>query len=192
MAYSNSKPQPTDKLRVSQNDILNNFIALKTTIDTNHVTFDMADTGKHKFISFPEQLADPALAVNEVQFYAKNSTLSTEAELFLRREDGTIYEITSAGKAVTGWTRLPSGILIKWGNTSATGLATITFPVVATIPAFTTVYSIQLVPIAAGAVDADIAVRLVSFIAASFDVYCTARTTVADKLASFEYLAIGI
>jgi len=192
MAYKSTIPAPTDKLRDSQNDLLNNFAAIKAAFDINHYTFDLADQGKHTHISFPEQAADPGAVVTECQLYAKQSALSTAPELFVQRGDGTVYEFSSATRNATGWTRLPSGILLKWGNTSGTGANTVTFPVAATVPAFTAIYSVQLTPFAAGATDSDIAVRLVALTTTTFDVYCTARSTSADKLAGFHYLAIGI
>lgn len=193
MAYKNTIPKPTDKLRDSQNDILNNFASIKAAFDINHVTFDLADQGKHNYISMPEQAVAPATAAAEGAIYSKQSTLSTVTELFFRRESsGDEIEFTSSLQAANGWTRLPSGILIKWGSDNATGNATITFPVAATIPVFTSTYAVFLTVVDAAATDTDKAVRLISSAAATFDVYCSARSTVADKAVSFQYLAIGI
>ena len=45
MAFQNNKPNASDFLSQSQDDILNNFGAIKTLVDVNHVTFDAADQG---------------------------------------------------------------------------------------------------------------------------------------------------
>jgi len=144
MPYQENKPQATDLLSQSQSDIQQNFAALKTLIDVNHDTFAAADEGKHKHVTFPEQTADPATAADEVAVYSKLSALSGNSELFVRNENnGTVVEFTSSGQAATGWTRLPSGILMKWGtgNVNANATAVVNFD--ATEP-FTTVYNVSV------------------------------------------------
>jgi hypothetical protein len=71
MAYNQSIPQPSDKLRNSQSDLLANFAAIKTLVDINHVTFDVADQGKHKFITFPQQGSTPSFLSGEMGLYNK-------------------------------------------------------------------------------------------------------------------------
>jgi len=117
MAYNNAIPAAGDLLSQSQADIQDNFAALKTLIDVNHGTFAAADEGKHKHITLPEQGADPTTLANEKAMYAKQSALSGVSELFIRNEsDGTVTEFTSSTQAASGYTRLPSGILLKWGT----------------------------------------------------------------------------
>lgn len=134
MAYNSNIPLPTDLISQSQPQLLANFQAINTLLDVNHYTFNSAGAtdGKHKYVSMPEQLADPATAVNELAIYSKEGAISTVAELFLRRENnGTAYAFTESGQNVIGWTRLPSGILIKWGNDNAgDGSTTQNFPLV--------------------------------------------------------------
>jgi len=193
MSYKNSIPQPTDKLRDSQNDILNNFAAIKSAFDINHYTFDLADEGKHTHISFPEQAADPGAVLTEMQLYAKQSALTSVPELFVQRGDGTVYEFTSATRAATGWTRLPSGILIKWGSDSGTGDDTFVLPVAATIPAFTAIYSVQLTVADALTTDVDKSIRATSFtLPGTIRVYASNRSTTGSATVGFEYLVIGI
>ena len=192
MAYQSNIPQPTDELKDSQNDILNNFQGIKTAWDINHITFDLADQGKHAYVSLPEQSSGPATAANEVAVYSKQSTLSGVAELFVRKESsGDEIEFTSGTLATPGWTRLPSGILLKWGSSTATGATTITLPTGASIPAFTTIFSVQLTIVDAGAADADEAISLTSFGTTTFDVWGSPRSTTGSKAVNFEYLIIG-
>jgi hypothetical protein len=194
MAYDENIPQPTDKMNVSQNDILQNFTAIKTAWDINHVTFDLANEGKHNYVSLPEQSAGPATAANEGALYTKQSALTSVAALFFRRESsGTEIEFTSALEAETGWTRLPSGILLKWGNTTATGLATVTFPVAGTIPVFASIYTVLLTPLETVLTsDPDQAIIVGVQTTTNFQVYASRRTTLATETVQFEYLAIGI
>jgi len=145
MAYNDSIPQPTDKIKDSQNDILQNFQAIKSAFDIDHVTFDLANEGKHNQTTFPELGAAPTTLANERAVYAKQSTLTTQAELFTRREsNGTEVEFTARLGATPGWTILPSGIILKWGASTANGSTTLVLPVAATIPVFTTIFTVQV------------------------------------------------
>jgi len=192
MAFQSNIPQPTDELKTSQNDLLNNFQTLNTAWEINHYSFDLVDQGKHKYVTLPEQGAAPVTAADEVAIYSKLSTLTATSELFVRKEGaGDEIEFTSSASATPGWTRLPSGILIKWGASTANGATNIPFPVAATIPVFNNVYSVQLTVIDAAAADADEAIRLTAFAAASIDVWGSPRSTTGTKAVNFEYLAIG-
>lgn len=122
MAYQNNIPQPTDQLSKSQSDILNNFAAIKTLVDINHVTFDVADQGKHKFVTMPVQGSSPATLGGELALFSRTSAFTTVPEMAFRRQtNGSVIEFTSLGAVagtatVPGWSMLPSGILIKWGS----------------------------------------------------------------------------
>lgn len=147
MAYKNTIPAASDLLSQSQDDILNNFIAIKTLVDINHVTFDAAGQGKHAFIEFPIQSPVPTTGAGEVGLYSQTSLLTGNPELVFSHESaGSTYEFTAAVKNETGYAILPSGIIFKWGsgtvNANTTGLAT--FAVGAGIPVFTTVYNVQV------------------------------------------------
>lgn len=189
MAYLTTIPAATDVPATSQAQILANFQAIKTLVDVNHGTFSAADQGKHKHVSLPEQAASPATAVNEVALFARQSALTGIAELCIRNENnGTVYEITSVG---IGWTRLPSGILLKWGTTVANGATTITFPVAANIPVFTAVVAAQVSILDAGAGDVDQAIRVRGSNATQLLVYGSRRIALAAAAVNFEYLVIG-
>ena len=129
MAYNNAIPQASDRIKDSQSQILDNFAAIKTLVDINHVTFDAVNQGKHKYVSMPEQSSDPTTAANEVAIYTK--AVSGVSQLFLRNEgDGSVVDWTSATKTSNGTTTLPSGLILKWGQSvtaPVTGITTITF-----------------------------------------------------------------
>jgi len=114
---------------------LNNFTELKTVIDVNHVTFADAtgNQGKHDHVAFPEQgrtatgdspLTDP----DEATIYCRQSAVGgAHSALFFRPENlaagvGADYDFTSisyaAGPPSKGYTRLPSGLILKWGSST--------------------------------------------------------------------------
>lgn len=195
MAFNNSIPQPTDRIKDSQSALLANFQAIKTVIDINHVTFDdpSGDEGKHNYVSMPRQGAAPATGATEIALFSQLSTLSGATELVVRKESsGDEIEFTSALAANPGWARLPSGILLKWsaGNL-ANGAATYTWPTGATIPAFTNVFSVN-VALRETVAGADKAIQLTSFSTTTVIVYGTQRTAVAAASTNYNIFAIGI
>lgn len=196
MAYQQNIPQASQRLKDSQADLLGNFQAIKQLIDVNHDTFGSASEGKHKFVSFPDQGSSPTVAADEIALFGRLSTLSNASELCVRKEsNGAVYEFTSAGATSNGWARLPSGILLKWGSGTATGLSgAISFPSGATIPAFSTGLIMFVVPAYTLSSDGNGFVRLNSFTApwTSFTVYASQRTTTNTQAVAFNYLAIGI
>ena len=192
MAYNPNIPQPTDLLSQSQTDILANFQAIQTLIDVNHVDFASGNQGKHFFIQFPVQSPVPTTGGGEVGLYCQTSTYTTNPELVFSHQNGAgIVEFTSSLQASAGWTYLPSGILLKWGQGTANGSATINFPVAATIPVFNNVFSVQLTPYQNTVSDANIFVTLTSFNATSITAYGSTRVTTGATAVIFQYLAIG-
>src|SRR6266403_1254250 len=135
MSYQNNIPQPTDLLSKSQSDILGNFAALQTLIDVNHVDFASSDQGKHKFVTFPVQSPAPTFNAGEIGLYNFLSTRTSQDELYLVNSVGNTIPLTESQQVASGsgWAFLPSGVLLKWGHSSANGLTTITFPAGATI-----------------------------------------------------------
>lgn len=149
MAYQANIPQSTDLLSQSQSDILGNFQAIQTLIDVNHVDFASGDQGKHKWCSFPVQGGNPGTLATEVAVFSRVSTLTTNNELCIQHQsNGSVIEMTSALQNATGWSYLPSGILIKWGAVVAigSGSQTFSYPTGATIPVFNHSYIVMLQP----------------------------------------------
>lgn len=139
MPYSNNIPQPNDRLRNSQNDLLNNFQAIGTGFAFNHVDLNLADAGKHNLLTMPRQ-AFPQPAVNnlgtDLLMYVGENATTTLSELYLKRlSDAANPGIPFTAKVVTvgglaGWSYIPSGMLIQWGNVAgvAGAASTITLP----------------------------------------------------------------
>lgn len=196
MAYTNNTPQATDRVSDTQDPILQNFVNIPTLIGANHVGFDgTANEGKHTVISAVEQGAPPATAVDEVALFSQLSTLSAQSELAIRKENnGAVTEFTSLGTGPTGWSYLPSGLLMKWGFTGAiSGQTNILFSTVGTTPAFTSVYQIMPFVFSVAAGDVDSAVRLTSLGPLDFDVYVSNRSTTnaATTPIIVRYIALG-
>ena len=201
MAYNNNIPQASDQLSQSQADILANFQAIKTLVDINHVTFDVANQGKHKWVSMPVQSSDPTTAASEMAMYTKS--VSGVPELFIRRQsDGSVLSCTQATLANPGYTYLPSGLLIKWGTASLTGnqedaAQTVNYQI--TSPAFTTVFGLWLAPYGDSGTPIDYGnqyVKIGTYTASPLSFTASVRKVVGssgnDITVTFNYIAIGV
>lgn len=116
MAYNANIPQPGDQLKNSQPQILANFQEINTALAVNHVGFNVADQGKHKFIQMPQQGANPTTAATEYAMFTKAGLFSGSTETLLRKpNNGTTVNITEKRLSATdGWYQLPSGIIVKY------------------------------------------------------------------------------
>lgn len=209
MAYSPNIPNATDLLSQSQPDIKANFQAIDTTFNLNHVDFNASGAGKHKFLSMPVQSPAPTFDAGDVGLYSFLSPVTAQNELYINKLNqvtvtqipatASILSVTSApSNGASGWTYLPSGILMKWGTATVTStLGTpnqvVTYPVAANIPAFNQVFSVQITVFQTTASDQNKSVALQSMSATTtFSVIAADRDTAAGyTTATFNYLAIG-
>lgn len=188
MAYNAQIPQANDQISVSQGQILANFQFLNTIASG---IFDA-----------PAQLTVPVIAAGDVALYAKVPAapfpLTGTNELFLVKSSGAAFPLTAQG--ITGgvsWCYLPSGLIMKWGQFTATGTQQFVYPVAANVPAFTlTPTSIQLTPVRNGATQ-NAQIYLDSFTAGAntnlqLGVYVTQlNNPSANGSISFRFLSMG-
>jgi len=114
-------PLAGQTLAASRPDINANFSTISTAFEVDHVGYNLPGQGQHNKISFPIQSPVPATQAGIVQLYSQTSAITGQPELVFAHQAGStapvaarIVEFTSAGWANPGWTRLPSGILLKW------------------------------------------------------------------------------
>lgn len=142
----NDVPLITQNLAQTQNPIRVNFQTIDTAFSVNHVSYGIADQGKHKFLQLPEQGVAPATAVNEAGLYSAVGAFSTVSELVFRRENNGVSipftEVQQTGQK--GWTRLPSGLVLKWGIYTVNAGATTADAYIVGPGAFTTVYNFSM------------------------------------------------
>lgn len=195
--YNGNIPQPTDLISSSQPQLLQNFGSIQSLIDVNHLDFLNANAGKHNVCEFPAPTTFGGTSAGEVALFSNVSTLGLlEPELVFQKESGsaapiTTIEFTSADYASPGWTRLPSGILLKWGTGTATGNSTINYPTGANIPVFLAVLTVQITTYNTGAGDSNTFVRYTSSSTTQLTVYGSLRTAIGAFTAQYQYLAIG-
>jgi hypothetical protein len=205
MPYDPNSPAANQLLSVSQPIIQGNFAIIDTSFQVNHVAFNGGtDNGKHKYVELPVQLASPPIVfpAGEIAAYSFLNAITAVNELYVNKTNqATVVQIpatasilstsSNPGLNVTGWTYLPSGILLKWGQGTANGNTAFVFPVAANIPVFTNVMSMQLCTAYSNVTDGDGFARLSTFTNLGFTAFGSARTTTTTKNVSFQWLAIG-
>ena len=117
----NNVPLAGQTLGVTRVPINQNFATIDTAFQVDHVDYNIAGQGQHNKVSFPVQNPVPAQQAGIVQLYSQLSAITNQPELVFAHQTGStaplaaqIVEFTSAGWTNPGWTRLPSGILLKW------------------------------------------------------------------------------
>lgn len=169
MTFTTDIPISGDTLGSTRDRIRGNFQEIAAVEAINHVAFNEAGKGKHKFLQMPEVTASgagiPVTLANEAGLYVDVGTNPAEANLFFRGENnGYQYQLTRATSASTatfgtntayaanhlgGWTFLPGGMLFQYGlrtAIAASGTTIVTFPVQFTSACF----SVNLSPITSG------------------------------------------
>lgn len=208
MAFLPLIPQSTDQLSTSQGDILNNFTILGAIAgNANAASASINSSSGFNWIYLPSQGATPpagaAFPAANVGLYAAVNPTTSKNELYVNKTNqatvkqipmtASSLSITSApASTVGGWTYLPSGLLLKFGGSSATGNTAFTFAaLLPTAPAFTQVLTMIITTNSGLTTDTNTFARLGTYNGTGFSVYGSARTTVTNTLVFFQYLAIG-
>ena len=209
MAFLPNIPQSTDQLSISQGNILNNFTILGDIAGNSSTSSNSINTtAGFNWLYLPPQGATPpaggAFTAGNIALYSAFNTVTSQNELYINKQDqattvqiaatASTLSITAApGSGTGGWTYLPSGILLMFGNvTGLTGTATVTILTGPTIPVFTQMLSVLVSPFNSTAGDQNFAVRLISILSnTQFSVYVSSRTATGSATGGIQYLAIG-
>jgi hypothetical protein len=207
-------PNATDQISQSQSQIQTNFASIKSLIDVNHVDFsDGVNFGKHYAVTFPVQLAAnlPTFLSGEVALYNMLPTAQPTTgvdELFINKivSGGAAVQIpmtasilstsNAPGFSSSGWSYLPSGILLKWGTFNATQnqLGTVTYTFGSNIPVFTQVFTVQCIqtfPSGATLSELNDSVTAGNYTTTTFQIFPRANGLPNNHVHSYTYLAIG-
>lgn len=126
MSYKAAIPQANDQISISQGDLLGNFTEINTYLTVDHEAFNGATQGKHKAVHLINQSLAPTAPVTgagECAIYSAPGVGAVPALFFKGQNSATTVDgidFTSHVANATGWTRLPSGILLQWGPWATT------------------------------------------------------------------------
>jgi hypothetical protein len=196
----NVVPNPASQSLGNSRDLVkNNFGDIDTTFTVNHVQYNDGGGlgGLHNVLQMPANHTTyplPATAAGQAAIYVNNGSFSGQPEAFFQRQSqsaGTGYSFTEAGATNPGWTRLPSGILLKWQSGVSFGGSnskTINLNGIGVGPNFATTLTILITPIATSNFDHVIAISNITF--PSFTV-STMNGSSAPSSLTYSYLVIG-
>jgi hypothetical protein len=186
-------PLAAQTLAATQPSIRANFGTITAAFTQDHVDYALANQGMHNRVTFPRQAGDQPTAGTNVALYSKLNAAATESALFFRKQaNGAVIDFTSSLQAQNGWTRLPSGILLKWGtfNANSNATTTIVYPVAGTIPVFTAIYNVQVTSLN-GAGNANLAPQLTNLTVLGFDIF-PRQIGAGGGNGPFNYFSIGL
>jgi hypothetical protein len=190
----NNVPLAGQTLAVTRDPIRTNFNTIDTAFSVDHVAYNTLGQGKHNKVTLPVQAVPPTALTTEVALFSRDSIFTGKPELFMRNGDnGFIYAFTDGLQATPGWSYLPSGILLKWGQSTANGLTTFTYPTSGTIPAFQAVFAVLITTgYTQNSDNPNGFVRLNTIGSpTAFTVWGSPRTTTGAQSVDYTYLAIG-
>jgi len=202
-------PNATDIPSQSQTAIQNNFSAIQGLVDVNHVDFsDGVNYGKHNLVEFPVQSVAPTFLSGEVGLYnllpISPYPLTGVNELFVHKQNSasaveipmtaSILSTNSSPGVSSGWTYLPSGILLKWGTTSGIAVntySTITYPVASNMPVFKGVFNVMAIQYFTGSPTSSFGNTIATgnYTTTTFQIY--AKSVSSSGTISIALLAIG-
>jgi len=129
MSWNPNIPQSTDKLSNSQPQLLGNFQAINTGFSFNHVALNLgADAGKHNLLTMPQQTFPQTVAGSDLLMYVGLEPLTAQSQIYFLTPavssgggNGIPFTAVGTDASTFGWTYIPSGVQIKWGNFGFSG-----------------------------------------------------------------------
>lgn len=142
--YVGNTPQGTQTPAASYPQISANFQYLESFGDTDHqftANDSTANDGTHKKVTLNDQASDPSFTGSDSVLYSKD--VSGTSQLFFRNSAG-VSQLSGGSAATSGYTYLPAGILMQWGQATGvyrTGATAVTFPIAFSAAPYSITYS---------------------------------------------------
>lgn len=121
----NNVPLAGQSLSVTRNPINQNFSTINTGFAVDHIEYNLANQGMHKFIEFPTA-GTPGVVAGKLDLYPKLNNAgnfqSGRNEVFVQPAGaiggllGGAFAMTAALPNANGWAYLPSGLILQWGT----------------------------------------------------------------------------
>ena len=148
--YTADTPQSAQAMNNSQSEILSNFRAINELVDVNHVGFNSTNAGKHNYVTLLYQTDEPTVQSDDLTMYCQATGSPNAAEIFYTYPSSTDTPSqltdqdipvtgtgTSFGTASEGYCTFSSGVKIRWGVATLTGVSNTTVNFTIGTPAYT-------------------------------------------------------
>ncbi len=193
MSYNQNIPQPTDQLKNSQPQILANFAALNPF--------------GNGYADFPLQGATPTFGVGDTGLYTINNANTTQNEMYIHKaSNGTFVNVpmtaskmsnNAAAACTSGWSYLPSGLLVKWGYSfvvNTNGFQTVTTGATSGGPDFTQPFTAFITPLILNVANNNFQCFFSAFVGLTGNMQIAAYNTSPNpsNLTRINYLIIGV
>ncbi len=201
-------PQANQTLLQTQNPILTNFVDyIDPAFSQNHVPYGSGPgiQGKHAFLQMPQQTQSPVTLALEGGLAVLAGVSSGNPELNWIPQNsalnaGGIAFTEGILQAVNGYSRLASGLLIKWGTATWTAqnnaTSTLNFPTNTVGPAFGTCFQVMATTLGGAPTSSDsvnIYIQVIAITATNFTAKGSTRTSTNDtRNFPFQWFAIGM
>jgi hypothetical protein len=133
MTYTVGIPLDGQSLGNSKPQVRANFSVLFNYVAINHIALNALGAGKHFFVEMPNQSPLPTTIAAESGLTSAAYGPTPFANWLYLQESGGSDPLRNMGAAVqmtgivpsaqvNGWTFLPGGLLMQWGNVTTAGL----------------------------------------------------------------------
>ncbi len=152
----NNVPLAGQTLGVTRVPINQNFSLINAAFLVDHVEYNIAGQGRHQQVSMTLKAPGPVTTIATTNgFFAQNWATTTKDEMWIQTAAGVgtnqypmsasvLSQTPLIGNYTTGWTYLPSGIVMKWGNVSVNTNSTVTVTLNGIGPNYGAIFSVQL------------------------------------------------
>ena len=117
MTYSLNIPDAPNNPSQDQPLMKANTNAISTFLATDHIPFNVPNSGNHDVIKQPPQGGDPAAVAGKGQTYTKTVGSPSDQQLFYESGAGIISQLTNGVGTLAGsdgYTFLPGGMVLQW------------------------------------------------------------------------------
>lgn len=203
-------PAANDIIAFSQGQLQNNFQVLGAIAGNGTaagVSYSINNSAGFNWLYLPPQGTIPPAAAgfptSNIGLYSANSTITGKNELFINKTNqATVTQVSATGSILSnvsapayqssGWSYLPSGLLIKWGFQAGplTPLPhTFNFISGPNVPVFSQVFTVYITEVHDVNSPFDHVIALNSWTTTTYKISCSNNTPAACGIT---YLAVGI
>lgn len=129
ITYNSGIPLPGQTIASTQPLINENFTGINTWTAIDHEEFGSVDAGKHKKVTLIAQSPAPSFTGTELGIYNFVNPPTTKNEIYITKYNNNVLtdvpitasSFNDAVGANSGYSYLPSGLILQWCTLTVTG-----------------------------------------------------------------------